>query len=196
MGIRIDRVYTQTGDEGDTHVAGGGRVPKDSARIRALGAVDELNSATGVVREELNQLGEEAASLKTELEPLLLRIQHKLFDLGAYLAHPSGRAPEKAPALNVGDVRILEEEMDRWKSELPPLDGFVLPGGGRLGALLHLARSICRRAEREVIGLGRAEPVAKPVIPFLNRLSDWFFLASRRAAKMLGVGETIWRPKK
>ncbi len=194
MAIRIDKVYTRTGDEGETHLALGGKIAKDSVRIETVGAVDELNSTIGVAREELKSLPPEHAAARSEIDPLLERIQRKLFDLGAYLATAPDRFKEGMPTVGAEDIRLLEEEIDRWGEDLPPLRSFVLPGGGRLGALLHVARAACRRAERDLVRLHRTEPVSRPALPFLNRLSDWLFVASRRASKLLGVEETLWRP--
>jgi cob(I)alamin adenosyltransferase len=193
MAIRIDKVYTRTGDEGETHLALGGRIAKDSIRIETVGAVDELNSALGVAREELRSLAAEGAAIQAELDPLLERVQRKLFDLGGYLATAPDRFKEGMPSVSEEDIRLLESEIDRWGEQLPPLTSFILPGGGRLGALLHVARASCRRAEREAVRLHRLEPIPKPVLPFLNRLSDWLFVASRRAAKLQGVAETFWK---
>src|SRR5207249_10277421 len=135
-----------------------------------------------------------AAALRSELEALLLRTQERLFDLGAYLATPPQRFRPGMPAVGQRDVDQLEAEMDRWEAELEPLRSFVLPGGGRLGALLHVARTVCRRAEREALRLHRSEPLTLPALPFLNRLSDRLFVASRIAAKRLGAAETLWKP--
>ena len=193
MGIRIDRVYTRTGDDGSTHLALGGRVPKDSPRIEACGALDELNAWIGLAREELKGLPQERAGLAAGLDPLFLRIQQKLFDLGAYIAMGPGTYQEGMPSVSPEDVRLLEEEMDRWQKDLAPLTGFVLPGGGRPSAVLHLCRTACRRAERRAIRLHRDTPLQKPAVPFLNRLSDWLFVAGRYAAKEMGVPEVLWR---
>lgn len=194
MSIRIDRVYTRGGDDGTTHLALGGRVSKDCHRIEAVGAVDELNSAIGAACEEIRALPEKSAALKAELAPRLRRIQEKLFDLGAHLASAHEKTPEGMPAVSAEDVRLLEEEIDSWLKELPPLKGFILPGGGRAGALLHVSRATCRRAERAAVRVHRTEPFSKPLLPFLNRLSDWLFVASRHAAKALGEPEVLWKP--
>jgi cob(I)alamin adenosyltransferase len=193
MAIRIDRVYTRTGDAGETGLAGGGRIPKDSPRIEAFGTVDELNCAIGVAAEELRALtGDAAGALRSELLGPLSRTQQKLFDLGGYLATLPEKFRPGMPAVSAEDVRQLEIEMDRWEDSLEPLKSFVLPGGGRLGGLLHVCRAVCRRAERETLRLHRSEPLAEEAIPFLNRLSDWFFVASRLSAKLLGEREVLW----
>src|SRR5262245_16984800 len=191
MTIRIDRVYTRTGDAGETGLAGGGRVPKDSPRIEAFGTVDELNCFIGVTAEELRSLPP-GSGVREELERPLELIQQRLFDLGAYLATLPAKYQKGMPTVESGDITRLEEEMDRWEAVLEPLRSFVLPGGGRLGALLHACRGICRRAEREVLRLHRVEPLGEPAIPFLNRLSDWFFVAARIDAKLEGRRDVVW----
>jgi cob(I)alamin adenosyltransferase len=193
MAIHIDRVYTRAGDDGETGLALGGRVSKDCQRVETFGAVDELNSILGLAREEVRALPASRGDLRTELEPALARIQKSLFDLGAYLAMAPGTYKEGMPMVGPADIRTLEEEMDRWRSDLTPLSGFILPGGGRLGAVLHVARATGRRAERETVRLHRSEPLLPAAIGYLNRLSDWLFVAARRAAKALGEAEMLWR---
>jgi len=195
MAIRIDRVYTRTGDGGETGLAGGMRVSKDSPRIEAFGTVDELNSWLGVVAEEIRGLAPpvlEAAL--AELADPLARVQQQLFNLGAFLATPPVKLQAGMPGVGDSEIRDLEGEMDRWNERLPALKSFVLPGGGKLGAFLHVARAVCRRAERETIRLHREEPLAAPAVPYLNRLSDWLFVAARLAAKLQGVPEVLWKP--
>jgi cob(I)alamin adenosyltransferase len=143
----------------------------------------------------MRSMAADRGAIRAELDPLLERVQRKLFDLGGYLATAPDRFKEGMPSVSEEDIRLLESEMDRWGEQLPPLASFVLPGGGRLGALLHVARASCRRAEREAVRLHRLEPISKPVLPFLNRLSDWLFVASRRAAKLLGAEEALWKPE-
>jgi len=193
MAIRIDRVFTRSGDDGETSLALGGRVGKDSQRVEAYGTIDELNCAIGAAREELRSLPAGAEAIRDELDPLIVRVQRSLFDLGAYLATAPDRYKEGMPAPHAGDIRLLETEIDRWGKELPPLNSFVLPGGSRLAAALHISRAVCRRAEREVVRLHRAEPLSQPAIPYLNRLSDWLFVAARRASKAMGAPETLWK---
>ena len=193
MAIRIDRVYTRTGDAGETGLAGGGRVPKDSPRIEAFGTVDELNCFLGSAAEELRALPSPPDKLRAELEAPLARTQQNLFNLGAYLATPLERFKKGMPTVTGDDVRQLELEMDRWEAILEPLQSFVLPGGGRLGSSLHVCRAVCRRAERELLRLHRLEPLTEPAVPFLNRLSDWLFVASRLSAKLTGVPEVLWK---
>ncbi|GIX33076.1 MAG: ATP--cobalamin adenosyltransferase [Lysobacterales bacterium] len=178
MGHRLSRIYTRTGDDGSTGLGDGTRVPKDHPRVCAYGTVDELNAALGMVlAEELPEAVREA------LEP----IQHQLFDLGGELAVP-GHA-----AIADEHVEALERTLDRLNAELPPLREFILPGGGRAAATCHLARTICRRAEREVVRLTRHESVRPEVVRYLNRLSDLLFVLCRVIARDRGGGEALWK---
>ena len=165
--VRINRVYTRTGDDGTTALAGGRRVPKDSLRIEAYGTVDELNSAIGIAV---------AAGLEEPLPEPFAVIQQVLFNLGAELRH----------------VEQLESWIDGWNDDLEPLTSFVLPGGDAAAAHLHLARTICRRAERIAVTLGREEHVGEFVTPYLNRLSDLLFVASRLQNQLSGHGDVLW----
>lgn len=160
------RIATGAGDKGDTGLASGQRVPKDSARIQAYGAVDELNASLGLA------LAHGAGDAHATLE----RVQRELFDLGADLALAKG-----GPRITKEHVARLDQELDGLEAALPPLKRFVLPGGSVLAAHLHLARTICRRAERDLVGLARAEPVAPEALVYLNRLGDLLFLLARRA---------------
>jgi cob(I)alamin adenosyltransferase len=180
------RIYTRGGDGGETSLAGGQRVRKDSPRIACCGAVDELNSFLGLARSTA-----EAAGL-ARLSTVLLRIQHELFNLGAVLAAPSGDRPGVPPA----DVARIEGEIDALSTELPPLDSFVLPGGARLNAELHLCRTVCRRAERSAVALAAQEPVPGEVLQYLNRLSDALFVFARWANLQLAAPETLWDPNR
>jgi cob(I)alamin adenosyltransferase len=191
MPIRITRVYTRTGDRGETALVGGQRVPKDAPRIEAYGTVDELNAALGLARAfNAERLAEGEAP--RWLDEVLRRLQNELFDLGSELATP----PEAAYAgmFRVGpeEVKALEALIDRCQRDLEPLRSFVLPGGGRLGAALHQGRTVCRRAEREVLRLSRGEPVGEWPLAYLNRLSDLLFVLSRWAARRLGEKEYLW----
>jgi cob(I)alamin adenosyltransferase len=191
VAIRITRVYTRRGDKGDTDLVGGPRVPKDSPRIAAYGTVDELNAALGVAR-AFNQAGVDRAPAGARLDNILRKLQNELFDLGGELATP---ATEFQPGMfRVGppEVEALEALMDRCQGDLDPLQSFILPGGGRVSALLHVARTVCRRAERLTIALSREEPVGELVVAYLNRLSDLLFVASRYQAKLSGHGDTLW----
>ncbi len=182
--VRINRVYTRAGDDGSTALASGARVPKESARVEAYGAVDELNSAIGVAV---------AAGLAPALAEPLAAIQQALFNLGADLATPGAEGERPAgPRIEARHVTLLEGWIDGWNEELEPLTSFVLPGGGATAAHLHLARAICRRAERAAIALGRSEAVGAFVVPYLNRLSDLLFVAARLQNRLDGRGDVLW----
>jgi cob(I)alamin adenosyltransferase len=191
--MAINRVYTRQGDAGETGLAGGQRVPKDGARIEAYGTVDELNAFLGAAR----ALSEAAAAdlpALAPLGPILLRVQHELFNLGSILATlPEDVHPRQARVTGA-EVAQLEAEMDRMNADLPPLRSFVLPGGSRLDGELHICRTVCRRAERAVVTLGRTESVPPEAIRYLNRLSDALFVWSRWASHVSGAVETLWKP--
>lgn len=179
------KIYTKTGDQGETGLISGERVPKDHLRLRCYGAVDELNANLGLV----------LATLEDEfLKNALSRIQGELFQIGAELATPRG---SKTPSSLVGEENLkhLEDEIDQMEKELSPLKNFILPGGMPVAATLHLARTVSRRTERELITLHRAEPVRQELLQYLNRLSDYFFVASRRVNHIAGVEETPWSSK-
>lgn len=191
--LAINRVYTRRGDQGQTSLAGGQRVPKDSPRIEAYGTVDELNSFLGAARVTARQLAVTEARL-SPLAAILLRVQHELFNLGSILATlPENVHPQQARVTDA-EVAQLESEMDRMNSELPPLGSFVLPGGDRLNAELHICRTICRRAERATVALGRVESVPPEAVRYLNRLSDALFVFGRWASHVTGAPETLWEP--
>jgi len=187
--LAINRVYTRQGDQGDTALAGGQRVPKDSPRIEAYGTVDELNSFIGLARETVGQ----AASTKP-LAVILLRVQHELFNLGSILATLPEDVHPKQARVTSREVDQLEREMDEMNADLAPLRSFVLPGGSRLNAELHICRTVCRRAERACVALNRVEEVPPETIRYLNRLSDALFVWSRWASHLTGAPETLWEP--
>jgi cob(I)alamin adenosyltransferase len=189
--VRINRVYTRTGDKGKTGLVGGKRVPKDHPRIEAYGTVDELNAAVGMARIALGRSGAREA-----LDGILARVQNELFDLGAELATPDASRRARSPAIHERHVAALEREMDALNEGLPELRSFVLPGGGEASALLHVARTVCRRAERRALTLAKRSRVGPQVIPYLNRLSDALFVFSRHAARADGVEELLWEPAK
>jgi cob(I)alamin adenosyltransferase len=191
MPIRITRVYTRTGDRGETALVGGTRVPKDAARIEAYGTVDELNAALGLARAFNAERLSEGEGHRW-LDETLRRLQNELFDLGSELATPEDAVYEGMHRVGEAEVRELERLIDHCQKELPPLKSFVLPGGGRIGAALHQARTICRRAEREILRLSRAEPIAEWPLRYVNRLSDLLFVLSRWVAKRLGEPEYLW----
>lgn len=194
--VYIHKVYTRFGDGGDTMLASGDTVGKDSLRVASYGEVDELNATLGLLRIELGRatssaLGEQGTFL-AELDLTLARIQQELFDLGAELAEP-GAATGKARLCVVdADVTRLEQELDALNEPLSPLKSFILPGGGPVGAAAHLARTVCRRAERQAVALARQEPVRGEALRYLNRLSDLLFVIARAAAQRLGHDEVLW----
>jgi cob(I)alamin adenosyltransferase len=180
------KIYTRTGDRGDTSLFGAGRVPKDHPRVAAYGDVDELNSVLGVVR---------ATEPSDFFDSLLQSIQHDLFSIGGQLAAPDPAAVAKALVkadLSTERVREFERVMDEAESELPALRAFVLPAGGSKAAAFHLARTICRRAERSVVHLARESEVPQLFIVYLNRLSDLLFTLARLANHRAGVSDVTW----
>jgi cob(I)alamin adenosyltransferase len=185
--VALNRIYTKAGDQGQTHLAGGQRVAKDSARIECYGTVDELNAFVGMAAVS-------AAECLTALAPILRRVQHELFNLGSILATKPEDVHPKQARVTAAEVHQLETEIDRANAELEPLRSFVLPGGTRLNTELHACRTICRRAERLTVTLAREEPVPPEAIQYLNRLSDAFFVWSRWANHKLGVAEVLWEP--
>jgi cob(I)alamin adenosyltransferase len=185
--VALNRIYTKTGDKGQTHLAGGQRVPKDSLRIECYGTVDELNAFVGMACVS-------AADSVVQLVPILRRVQHELFNLGSILAtKPEDVHPNQARITPV-EIEQLEQEIDRMNSELPPLRSFVLPGGSRLNTELHACRTICRRAERIAVRLAREEEIPSEAIQYLNRLSDALFVWSRWVNHVAGVPEVLWEP--
>jgi cob(I)alamin adenosyltransferase len=191
--LTIARVYTRGGDAGETSLVGGQRTPKDAPRLEAYGAVDELNAFVGAARANAEAMVDRDGRA-WKLVPILLRIQHELFNLGSILATLPEDVHERQPRVTDDDVKRLETEMDAITRDLAPLRSFVLPGSGRLNADLHLCRTVCRRAERSVVALGRTESVPPESIRYLNRLSDAFFVWSRWATHLTGDPETLWDP--
>jgi cob(I)alamin adenosyltransferase len=192
--VRLNRIYTKAGDGGQTRLVGGQKVGKDSPRIECYGTVDELMAAIGLARTALAD--PEAPPGAAELEGVLRRVQNELFNVGSDLATlPEDRHPRQ-PVIELRHVEALEQAIDHWNEQLPELRSFVLPGGGWVAAYLHLARTICRRAERLCVRLAASEPVSGPVVPYLNRLSDALFVMSRHAAKLYGQPEPLWEPEK
>src|SRR6266480_2258806 len=191
MTISITRVYTRTGDKGETALVGGKRVPKDSPRIVAYGTIDELNAIVGIVRtfnEERLAEGEH----HRWLDEVLRKIQNELFDLGSELATPQEAEYEGMFKVGEAQVTALERLMDHCQKDLEPLKSFTLPGGGRINAFLHQARTVCRRAEREVLRLSRVEPLNEWVLRYVNRLSDAFFVLGRWVGKQMSEKEYLW----
>lgn len=178
MGNRLSKIYTRTGDKGTTGLADGSRVDKDNARVETMGDVDELNTLVGNVL--LHPLPEGAAEA-------LVDVQHALFDIGGEMAIPGHSSVTER------HVASLEEHLDAWNDALPPLKEFILPGGGPAAVACHMARAVCRRAERRMVGLARAEPLNENSQRYLNRLSDMLFVLARVCARA-DAGEVYWQP--
>ena len=189
--MRITKVYTRTGDAGQTRLAGGQQVWKDSLRVEAYGTVDELNASIGLVR-AMNADSIAASSASAQLEADLRWVQNKLFDVGSILATAPGQTFKNMPTVTAKDVTKLERMIDRCQKDLAPLKEFILPGGGKVSATLHQARTICRRAERICIRLTREESVEAELNRYLNRLSDALFVLARWVAKTQGEPEFLW----
>jgi cob(I)alamin adenosyltransferase len=181
MGYRLSKIYTRTGDDGTTGLATGERIAKSDVRVEAFGAVDETNSALGLLLSE--------KTVPADVRAILERVQHELFELGAELATPG------ASRVDAGDVRRLESDLDGQNDSLPPLEEFVLPGGTRSAAVCHLARTICRRAERRAWALAARTPINPELLRYLNRLSDLLFVIARRLAREGAGCEVLWRPR-
>jgi cob(I)alamin adenosyltransferase len=179
MGHRLSKIYTRTGDDGTTGLGDGSRVPKEHPRVEAYGAVDEANSAIGVVLS--------VAALPPAIISCLTEVQHDLFDLGGELCIPGARM------IDAERVERLETELDGFNEALPPLKEFILPGGGPAAAACHVARAVCRRAERRCWSLARTETVSPETLKYLNRLSDLLFVLARVLARHEKGSEVIWR---
>jgi cob(I)alamin adenosyltransferase len=182
MGHRLTKIYTRTGDDGSTGLGNGLRVAKESLRVEAFGTVDEANSAIGMVLA--------AATLPAAIKDCLTEVQHDLFDLGGELCIPGHRM------ITAAHILRLEAELDELNENLPPLKDFILPGGGPAASACHLARAVCRRAERRCWSLARVEEVAPEALKYLNRLSDLLFVVARVLARHEQGSETIWRRKR
>jgi len=180
------KIYTKKGDKGTTQLIGGTRIPKSSLRIEAYGTVDELNSCIGLVRDQ---------NISETHKKNLIEIQDRLFTLGAILASDPEKSKMKIPDLTESDVEFLEKEMDKMDAELPPMKSFVLPGGHTTVSFCHIARCVCRRAERITVDLSQSEKVDEIAIKYLNRLSDYLFVLSRKLALESGAEEHPWKPR-
>lgn len=178
MGNRLTKIYTKTGDDGTTGLGDGSRISKDSIRVSAYGTVDEANSAIGLVL---------ACEIPENVRELLISVQHHMFDLGGELCIPGHAAIFQA------DINHIEQQLDILNAELPALKDFILPGGGMAASHCHLARTICRRAEREVVTLSQQDHVRPEAIQYLNRLSDLLFVIARVLARFAGHGEVLWQ---
>jgi cob(I)alamin adenosyltransferase len=179
MGHRLSKIYTRTGDDGSTGLGDGSRTAKDSLRVEAFGTVDELNSHVGLLMTH---------ELPENVRTMLTGIQHDLFDLGGEICVP-GRA-----AMAADYVTRLEQQLDGLNAELEPLKEFILPGGSAAAAACHVARTVCRRAERRLVSLTREESVSAPALRYLNRLSDLLFVMARYINRQQGVGDVLWQP--
>lgn len=180
------KIYTKTGDKGETGLFGGERVSKDEIRIEAYGTVDELNSVIGAAR---------AFNDNAEIDLILGRIQDNLFVLGADLATPVNSRNASVPRISAGDISSIEHSIDEIELKLDPLKSFILPGGSKPASILHLARTVCRRAERRAVTLRKKGEISDEATIYLNRLSDFLFVLARYANKIAGAAETIWNPR-
>jgi cob(I)alamin adenosyltransferase len=185
--VKINRIYTRTGDTGETGLVGGARVPKDSARVEAYGEIDELNSLLGWAR----TLADEGKA--EDLAPKLAELQQALFDLGSELATPPGAQWPGMILVSAAQISELENWIDELIADVPELRSFVLPGGTHLNSALHIARAVCRRAERAILRLSRQESVSGNVLTYINRLSDLLFAMARHESKRSGTPEYLWR---
>lgn len=191
--IALNRIYTRTGDTGQTRLAGGQRISKDDLRIDCYGTVDELNAQLGAARTTAEELSGRFERLR-RLATILKRVQHELFNLGSILATLPEDVHPKQARVTDAEVEQLEREIDAANEELEPLRSFVLPGGSRLDAELHVCRTVCRRAERLLVRLARQQAVPAEALRYLNRLSDALFVWSRWGNHAIGTSETLWEP--
>lgn len=181
------KVYTKTGDKGETSLLGGGRVSKSDVRIESYGTVDELNAWIGLIRDHTEN---------NRIRDLLEIIQDRLFIIGSLLAVEPGKMFDSLPELKEEDISLLESEMDEMDEKLPEMRNFILPGGHPLVSYTHITRAVCRRAERHIIRLDKEQKVDEAIIRYLNRLSDYLFMLARFTAQDLGVKEVRWNPGK
>ncbi|MBS1636383.1 MAG: cob(I)yrinic acid a,c-diamide adenosyltransferase [Bacteroidetes bacterium] len=180
------KIYTKTGDKGQTSLIGGTRIPKFDTRIEAYGTVDELNSFIGLIRDQ---------AIDNHTRDLLIEIQDRLFTIGSLLAADPAKNKMQLPQISETDIKLLENEMDDMDGKLPEMKSFVLPGGHTTVSFCHIARCVCRRAERCVLKLNEREPVDELIYKYLNRLSDYLFMLSRKITQDLGATETPWKPR-
>lgn len=180
------KIYTKTGDQGTTGLFGGKRVSKSNIRINSYGTVDELNSWIGLLRDQ---------EVNKKRSQVLVEIQDRLFTVGSILATEPNNSKVKIPTLSASDIEYLEKEIDRMESELEPMKSFILPGGHPAVSYCHIARTVCRRAERLTVELNDEEPIEGIVIQYLNRLSDYLFVLSRKMGTELDIVETPWKPR-
>jgi len=181
------KIYTRTGDQGQTSLIGGTRVPKFHPRIEAYGTIDELNSYIGLIRDQ--EIGE-------HYRDILLEVQDRLFTAESLIAlDPDAGMDIKLPQIKDGDITLLEQEIDRMNEQLPELSAFILPGGHPVVSYCHIARCVCRRAERQTIRLGQVQAVEELVVRYLNRLSDYLFVLARKLGQDLGANEILWKAR-
>jgi cob(I)alamin adenosyltransferase len=180
------KIYTKTGDQGETGLFGGARVAKSHLRVEAYGTLDELNSFVGWLRDSLTNA--------EEVDVVLEQVQHRLFTIGSNLAADPDKHPP-VPDLELGDVTLLESSIDAMDAALPPLKNFILPGGHPTVSLCHVCRTVCRRAERLVVAVHHVTPLAPIILHYLNRLSDYFFVLGRHLGHQLGAQEVVWKPR-
>lgn len=185
------KIYTKTGDKGQTSLVGGARVSKSNPRLSAYGTLDELNSVIGIIRSQIG-LNPSLQEFGRQVDASLQIIQNNLFNIGSHLACEDQKLMAELPNLSAGAITSLEAEMDRWETELSPLRNFILPGGSVLAAHAHLARTVARRAERETVALSDAHSIESDHIIYLNRLSDWLFLLARQFNRRLGHADLQW----
>jgi len=180
------KIYTKTGDKGETSLFGGERVQKSEQRLRAYGTIDELNSFTGIAVFETADDG---------VKKILLKIQNQLFSLGADLATPETEKTKKLNIFRIDDgfIKTIEEFIDKYEKKLDELKSFILPGGSKSASVLHVCRAVCRRAEREIVELSNSEKINREIIVYINRLSDLLFVLSRYENKIAGIPDTIWK---
>tara|TARA_A100001015_G_scaffold233634_1_gene264876 strand:+ start:2588 stop:3154 length:567 start_codon:yes stop_codon:yes gene_type:complete len=187
--VKLTKIYTKTGDKGETGLAGGQRLSKSSIRIAAMGDVDELNCMIGSAAQAM-KLTNGFRSLYAKM----LRLQQQLFNLGAQLCVLSEDRQHNTPVITTDNITLLENEIDDMNKKLESLTSFILPGGGEIAVRLHLARSVCRRVERVLVTLNQQEALDGTELPYINRLSDWLFVAARYAGKVSNEPETLWQP--
>ena len=185
--MRLTKIYTRVGDKGTTSLADGTRVLKNSARINAYGNIDELNSSLGMVRDQVELL-----LSADEIVQKVMVVQNELFELGGELSLPPEIVNKKSNLIGSRQIQRLEAEIDEWNEVLPPLKNFVLPGGHPLNSMTHLARTICRRAERELVAATEIEEIREDVLSYLNRLSDWLFVCARYLSHLVNAEEVLW----
>lgn len=185
--VNEKKIYTKKGDKGKTSLGSGQKVSKSSKRIQAYGTVDELNAVMGIVVELLKK-----ENNLIYLEGKFIRLQNELFNLGAQLSFLPENRNANIPVITVKEIKQLENEIDQFNEELPPLKSFIIPGGGQISVYIHLARTVCRRAEREIMELAENEKIDGEELTYINRLSDWLFMAGRLVSKHLNIEELYW----